>query len=60
MANLSPYSVVPNLDGTFVVVDKETGKILSTHLRHHKASHCAERLNKKDWGAPASLGRLNA
>jgi len=47
METLSPYRVVSNADGTFVVANNETGQILSTHLRLQKAALSAERLNRK-------------
>jgi len=47
MAPLSRYGIVSNRDGTFVVVNHETGTILSTHLRFRRAVRCTERLNKR-------------
>jgi hypothetical protein len=51
------YAVVPNPDGTFIVVDSESGRILSTHLRPRKASQCADRLNRNDPSAHSGFGR---
>jgi len=56
METLSPYSVVSNSDGTFVVSNNETGQLLSTHLRLDRASRSAERLNKRDRRVRAALG----